>query len=191
MRSYSNVSSKCTGGHAGIRPSALLAGLVEAQCRPLRDGGAKIPGVAGEKDRDTVMVLRTRRRVSDAKAVEFGRVVGVEPARRLKGGAVEPGGEAVFGGEPRLQHIELQRADDTDDPIAARQRLKDAGHPLLGQLLERVLQMLRLHRVVDLDPLQDFGRKVWNAGDAERLAFGQSVADPQAPVVGNANDVAG
>ena len=51
--------------------------------------------------------------------------------------------------------------------------------------------MLRFHRVVDLDPLQDLGGKIRNAGDADRLAFGQSVADPQAPVVGNADDVAG
>ena len=51
--------------------------------------------------------------------------------------------------------------------------------------------MLRLHRVLDLDPLQDLGREIRNAGDADRLALGQGVADPQAPVVGDADDVAG
>ena len=58
-------------------------------------------------------------RVAVAEAVELGAVVGVEPARRLVGGAVEAGGEVVFGGEPRRQHIELQGADDADDPVAA------------------------------------------------------------------------
>ena len=65
------------------------------------------------------MVLGAGRGVLDPEAVELGPVVGFEPARRLKGRAVEPGGEVVFGREPRLQHIELQRADDADDPVAA------------------------------------------------------------------------
>src|SRR5438105_3414177 len=75
-------------------------------------------------------------------------VVGFEPARRLKRRAVEAGRQAVLGIEPRGQNIELQRTNDADDPIAAIQRLEDAGHPLLGQLFERVLQVLRLHRVL-------------------------------------------
>src|SRR6201984_3582710 len=51
--------------------------------------------------------------------------------------------------------------------------------------------MLRLHRVLDLDPLQYLRREIRDAGDADRLTLGQGVADAQAPVVGNADDVAG
>ena len=73
----------------------------------------------------------------------------------------------------------------------AGERLEDAGHPLFCQLLESVLEMLRLHRVVDLDSLQDLGREIRETGDADRLALGQGVADPKAPVIGDADDVAG
>src|SRR6266581_6812229 len=52
-------------------------------------------------------------------------------------------------------------------------------------------QMLRLHRVVEFDPPQDLRREIRDAGDADRLALGQGVADPEAPVVGDADDVAG
>src|ERR1700746_1392757 len=69
--------------------------------------------------------------------------------------------------------------------------LEDAGHPLLGQLLECMLQMLRLHRVGYPHPLQYLRREIWDAGDAYGLALGQGVADPQAPVVRDADDVAG
>ena len=37
--------------------SALLAGLLEADVRPFLDRRAQIPGVAGEEDRDAVMIL--------------------------------------------------------------------------------------------------------------------------------------
>ena len=51
--------------------------------------------------------------------------------------------------------------------------------------------MLCLHRVLDLDPPQDLRRKAREAGDPQCLALGQGVADPQAPVVGDADNVAG
>ena len=122
--------------NGGTEGSTLFAGLGEADCGPFLDRRAQIPGVAGEENRDTVMVLGAGRRVLDAEAVELRGVVGVEPAGRLIGGAVEAGGKAIFGGEPRRQHVELQGADDADDPVAASKRLEDARHPLLGQLLQ-------------------------------------------------------
>src|SRR5215469_6801244 len=169
----------------------LLARLFEADRGPLLDRGAQIPGVAGEEDGDAVVVLGGGGRVLQAKAFEFGVVGGGEPARRLKRSAIEAGPEIVFGGKASGQHIELQRADDADDPVPAVERLEDAGHPFLGQLPERMLQMLRLHRVLDLDPPQDLRREIGDAGDAHRLTLGQGVADPEAPVVRDADDVAG
>src|SRR6266436_2800115 len=98
--------------------SILLPGRAEADRRPFLDRGAQIPGVAGEENRHAVMVLGQRGAVPGAEAVELGRF-GIEPARRLVGRAVEPGGKTVFGCEPRLEHVELQGADDADDPVAA------------------------------------------------------------------------
>jgi hypothetical protein len=41
-------------------PSILLAGFLEADVGPFLDCRAQIPGVAGEEDRDAVMVLGAR-----------------------------------------------------------------------------------------------------------------------------------
>jgi hypothetical protein len=38
--------------------------------------------------------------------------------------------------------------------------------------------MLCLHRIVEADAAQNFRRKVGNAGEAQRFAFAQRVADP-------------
>ena len=40
--------------------------------------------------------------------------------------------------------------------------------------------MLRLHRIVEPHAAQDFGREIGDAGEDQRLAFGQRVADAQA-----------
>ena len=51
--------------------------------------------------------------------------------------------------------------------------------------------MLGPHRIVEAHPAQDFRREAGNAGDAERLALGQRIADAQGAVIGDADDVAG
>jgi hypothetical protein len=86
------------------------------------------------------MVLGARPGLLDAEAFELGRV-GFEPAGGSVRSGIEAGGEVVFGGAPP-QHVKLQRADRADDPVPTAKRLEHAGHPLLGQLLEGVLQML-------------------------------------------------
>src|SRR5262249_38827435 len=58
-------------------------------------------------------------------------------------------------------------------------------------MLQRMLEMLRFHPGVDPDPLQYLARGNLEAGDPDCLALGQGVADPEAPVIGDADDVAG
>src|SRR5260370_42062131 len=88
-----------------MHPSALLAGFVETDGRPLLDRRAQIPGVAGEEHGHAVMVLGAGRGVLDAEAFELGAVVGFGPARRLKRRAIEAGRRGVFGGAARGEHI--------------------------------------------------------------------------------------
>ena len=52
-------------------------------------------------------------------------------------------------------------------------------------------QMLRLHRVGDVDAAQDLGGEARQPGDAEVGGFGQRVADAEAAVVRDAENVAG
>src|SRR3954462_13128280 len=118
------LSSRRTGR---ILTSMLLAGRAEADLGPFLGGGAQIPGVAGQEDRDAVVVLGQRGGIAGAEAVEFGAVA-VEPARRLVGRAVEPCRETVFGLQSRLQYVELQVTDHPDDAAAAAvDRLEQAG----------------------------------------------------------------
>ena len=49
--------------------------------------------------------------------------------------------------EPRLQHIELQRADDADQRRRAVTRPEHLHHALLRHLLQRLPQLLRLHGI--------------------------------------------
>lgn len=122
--------------------SILFARRLEAKCRPLLDRRAQVPGVAREKDGNAVVVLGRGRGMVIAKVRDRLGVVGLKPARRLKRRRVETHPEIVFVLEPRRQHIELQRPDNADNPVAALRWLEDSRHPLLGQLFESVAQVL-------------------------------------------------
>src|SRR5262245_39641784 len=110
MRPASSLDATSHNNGLSRRRSMLLPCRVETERRPFLDRRAQIPGVAGEEHRHAVMVLRQRRPVAQPEAVEFAALA-VEPARRLVGRAVEPGGEAVFRLQPGLQYVELQAAD--------------------------------------------------------------------------------
>ena len=55
--------------------------------------------------------------------------------------------QPVFGEQALLEHVELQRADDADDRRRAVMRQEELHHALLGHLLQRLAQLLGLHRV--------------------------------------------
>ena len=74
--------------------------------------------------------------------------------------------------------------------IAADDAAEHLGHALLGQILERALELLGLHRILQPHAAQDLRREVGDADDLDRLALGQRVADAQHAVVGDADDVA-
>src|SRR6188768_2288212 len=72
--------------------------------------------------------------------------------------------------------------------VAPPEHLHDA---LFRHLLQRLFQLLRLHRVRQAHAADDFRRETGHADGGEVLALGQRVADPKRAVVGNADDVAG
>lgn len=70
-------------------------------------------------------------------------------------------------------------------------RLEDLGGPFLGELHQRLFQMLGLHRIGRPHRLQQFRRKGRECPvKAQPLALGQRIADTQLPVVRNADDIA-
>ena len=90
-----------------------------------------------------------------------------------------------------VEHIELQRADDADDRRRAVMRQEHLHDAFFRHLLQRLAQLLGLHRVGELDPAQDFRGEARHAAKDDLLALGQRVADAQEPVIGNADHVAG
>ena len=69
-------------------------------------------------------------------------------------------------------------------------RPEDLNGTFLAQLGEAGTQLLALHRVSQLDDLEELGRKEGQPGELQLLAFGQRVAQLQHAVVGQADDVA-
>ena len=72
----------------------------------------------------------------------------------------------ILGLDPGLQHVELQLADHAHDPVAADHAAEHLGHALLGQIFQRALELLGLHRVLEPHAPQDLGREVGDAGEA-------------------------
>ena len=99
--------------------------------------------------------------------------------------------EPVLVVEPHPQHVELQRPDHADQRGRAVGRPEHLHDALLGQLLQRLLELLGLHGVGQADAAQDFRREARHADELDVLAFGQRVADAQRAVIGNADHVAG
>ena len=60
----------------------------------------------------------------------------------------------------------------------------------LGQLIQRLLELLGPHGIGQTHAAQNLRREVRHAGKIEILAFRQRIADAQRPVIGNADDVA-
>ena len=69
-------------------------------------------------------------------------------------------------------------------------RPEDLNGAFLAQLGEAGAQLLALHRVSQLDDLEELGRKEGQPGELQLLAFGQRVAQLQHAVVGQTDDVA-
>ena len=97
----------------------------------------------------------------------------------------------VLVGEAHPQYVKLQRADHPDQRRRSVDWPKHLHDTLLGQFLQRLLQLLGLHSVGQANSAQDLGRKTRYAHEVEILAFGQGVADAHGAVVGNADHVAG
>ncbi len=143
-----------------------------------------------EEHRVAVEVAGNVAAVALDETVELGLVAG-DPAADGKPRHLEIDRQAVFDVEAFLQHVELQCADDADDGRRAVLRLEQLHHAFLGHLLQRFLQLLRLHGVAEADAAQDFRREIGHAAEQDVLALGQRVADPERAVVGDADDVAG
>ena len=120
------------------------------------------------------------------------RIVGRDPARQLEFGARPSSTSRPYSASSRT--CSTSSCSGPTTPTSAGEpsvRAEHLHHALLGQLLQRLLQLLGLHRVGQPHAAQDFRREARHADEVEVLALGQRVADAQRAVVGNADHVAG
>ena len=113
--------------------------------------------------RVAVKVIGDGEAVGGDELVELLRVVAGNPAHHLIARRLEADRHAIFIGQPVRQHVELQRADDADDGGRAVRRDEELHDALLRQLLQRLAQLLGLHRVAELHAAQDFRREARHA----------------------------
>src|SRR5258706_15499331 len=120
-----------------------FAGLQETDIRAFSADIAELPIALGQDHRSAVAVFG---HLALVRVAEFFHVLGraAEPARGLVGRGFEIDIEPVFGVQTALQDIELKLPDDADRPLRADQGLEHLRHALLGQALERALQVLGL-----------------------------------------------
>ena len=113
------------------------------------------------------------------------------PARRRALIGIEDRIDTVLVFQAMRDNVELQRADGAEDQVVGRDGSKHLGRAFLGQLVQALLQLLHPQRIAQPGTAKMFRRKRRNAGELERLALGEGVAQADRPVVGNADDVAG
>ena len=74
-----------------------------------------------------------------------------------------------------LDHLKLQLADGADDLAVVELVDEQLGHALVHQLVDALLELLRLHRVVVLDILEQFRRERGQASEVQGLALRQRI----------------
>ena len=99
--------------------------------------------------------------------------------------------DAVLGLQPAGDDVELQRADDADDRLAAAAGDVEHLHqPFFLELPQPLVELL-VAGVLQADAAEVLGRKARHVEKPQRRAGVQRVADRELPGVDEAEDVAG
>ena len=151
----------------------------------------QLPGVAHQVYGGAFAVFAHGAAVLFDEGFQAGLVFGEDPAGGLKGGGFEGDGDGVFLFDAAGEDVELQHADDTNDPVGAGGRAEDLGDAFFGEIFEGFAHLFGAHGVGEADAAENFRSEVWDAGEAEGFAFGERVTNAQGAVVGDADDVAG
>src|ERR1700682_6418062 len=144
-RSMTAGSGTARAAYSRLLFHILDAGKIDALGAFL--GVAEIEFILGQEHRIAIDVVGDAGTVGGDEGVEFLAVIGRNPARQLKFRDYEFARQRIFGIEPRLQHVELQRADHADQRRRAVARAKHLHHALLRHLLQGLFELLGLHRL--------------------------------------------
>lgn len=90
-----------------------------------------------------------------------------------------------------LDNLKLELAYRANDATVVELVDKQLSHTLVHQLLQALLELLRLHRVVVFNILEQFGGERGETAEVEHIAFGERVSDLEDTIVRQTHDIAG
>src|SRR5690554_1200829 len=169
----------------------MLSRGSEAYLRPTLLGHLQIDSRGGDIGQVSATIKRQVGTRLAPKLLQFPGVVTIDPARRLHVDRLIDTIHLILLLESMGDHIELQRTHGPENQVVVVQRLEQLGRALLGELLQPLLQGLELERILELDTLEQFRRKVRDTHKPHLLAHGKGIANLDGAVVMQADDVAG
>src|SRR6185436_9268648 len=161
----------------------------KAELRVILFGTFEVPGVPGEEDGGTGVVVGQARALLLSEAFELSRVLRLHPASSEERGALEAHWHVVLRAHAVCQYIELQGADNAHDPGAAEVCLENGRRPLFRELQQRLAEVFGSYRIFRAHGLEQLGSEAGQTRKMECLTLGQAVAHVQLTVIGDADDV--
>ena len=148
------------------------------------------PGILADEGGRIDRVVRDPVRVALDEQLQVARILRGDPPRDPDVRRRQPRLDAVLVLQPVHHDVELQRADRSQQQRTTAVPLEDLDRALLAQLLQSQLQLLRAHRIGELDALEHLGREERQSGELQVLALGERIAELQRAPVRDADDVA-
>ncbi len=129
------------------------------------------------------VVLRDVHRELLGELLEMRAIVAAHPTRSDDANRFERAVDAVLVAESKRRHLELQGPDRAEDQVVAERRAKQLRGPLLAELRQALVQRFELQRVFEDRAPKELGCEARDAGEHERLALREAVADVDRTVV--------
>ena len=144
----------------------------------------------GEEDIPVVFILRHILILTLLEILQFSRIVAFYPAGLMQMHRLPATLGVVFVLKTILYHLKLQLSHSTDDATAVELIDKQLGNTFVHELLETLLELLRLHRVIVLDVFEHLRREGRQSAEVQLLPLGQGITDFEDAVVGQSHDIA-
>ena len=136
--------------------------------------GEHIAGI-GEEDIATFLVLGHILVFTLLEVFELSSIVALYPASLIEVDGFPTALGIVLVLQAILDDLELQLAHSTDNLATIELIDEQLGHTLVHQLVDTLLQLLRLHGVVVLDILKQLGREGWQSAEVKLFTLSQRV----------------
>ena len=135
-----------------------------------------IAGV-GEEHITSLLVLRHILVLTLLEVLELLLVVALYPTGLIQVDGLPTAFRIVLVLQAILDDLKLQLSHRSDDLTVIKLVDEELSHSLVHQLVDTLLQLLRLHRVIVLDILEQLRREGRQTTEVELLSLGERVAN--------------